>query len=45
MVKLLFEISKNVPAEDNTITRAVLVVTLGHKIVSEPSFAVEEDKT
>ena len=45
MVKLLFEISKNVPAEEITITLAVLVVKFGHTMVSEPSLAVDEEST
>ena len=45
MVKLLFEISKKVCAPDITITRAVLVETLGQTMVSVPSFAVVEVST
>ena len=43
--KLLLEISKNVWAPDMTMILAVLDTTLGQTITSEPSLAVDADKT
>jgi len=45
MLKLLFEISKNVPAMDITITRAVVVDAFGTVIACEPSFGVFAERT
>ena len=45
IAKLLFEISKNVPAIDITMTRAVVVDAFGTVIACEPSFGVLADNT